>query len=139
MHDCGKDIEQRQAALIQELTGLEPFRRGSVNTVYRKCGKKDCICTKEGHPGHGPMATLTFKEQNTTRTRSIPPAAVDLVQRQINARSQFLDWCNRWRALSEQISDGQVQGLISRGSEPMDGKKKSFRTWPTRSGAKSKR
>jgi hypothetical protein len=124
-----KDFEQRQLLLIQKLSELDVFRRGSINTVYRKCGKKGCSCANEGHPGHGPMATLTFKESNRTITRSIPAVAVDLVQGQIDARSHFLDWCNRWRELSEERSDWQVQRLIGGEEEKVSGKKKSFRRW----------
>jgi hypothetical protein len=138
MQDCGSDFEQRQDALIQELIGIETFRRGSVNTVYRKCGKKGCACANPGHPGHGPMATLTFKEESRSRTRSIPRAAVDLVQRQIDARSKFLDWCNRWRELNEEMSDCQVQRLLAGESDQAAGKKKLFRTSSKKSGEKSK-
>jgi len=139
MQDYTSDFEQRQQALIHELIGMGTFRRGSVNTVYRKCGKKGCACENPGHPGHGPMATLTFKEESRSRTRSIPTAAVDLVKRQIDARSRFLDWCNRWRELNEEMSDCQVQRLLEGQRDQTAGKKKLFRTSSRKSGEKSKR
>jgi len=53
------ELEQRRAQLYAELAQTGDFRRGSVTTNYRRCGKPNCACAGEGHPGHGPRHLWT--------------------------------------------------------------------------------
>ena len=47
-------LERQRAGLYEELSQVGDFRRGSLNEVWRRCGKPNCACAQEGHPGHGP-------------------------------------------------------------------------------------
>ena len=49
------DCEGKRDALVDSLKELGDFRRGTITANYRKCGKPNCACTQEGHPGHGPQ------------------------------------------------------------------------------------
>ena len=74
MIESQAQLDRQREELIQELIDMQPFRRGTLNHgVYRKCGKKTCVCTQAGHPGHGPIITLTHKKENKTKTRKINP------------------------------------------------------------------
>ena len=48
-------LEEKKVRLCKELQEISDFRRGSVSAIFRKCGKKNCVCAQEGHPGHGPQ------------------------------------------------------------------------------------
>jgi len=49
------NLESKREQLYRQLMETGDFRRGTISVTYRKCGKKNCACAKEGHPGHGPL------------------------------------------------------------------------------------
>ncbi|MBI5206171.1 MAG: hypothetical protein HY934_00090, partial [Candidatus Firestonebacteria bacterium] len=51
MKETINDLENRRKLLYDEVEKLGDFRRGTISVNYRKCGKKNCACAKEGHPG----------------------------------------------------------------------------------------
>jgi hypothetical protein len=55
MEDTLKNLEDEKKKLFRKLEKVGDFRRGTISVNYRKCGKSNCICNKEGHPGHGPQ------------------------------------------------------------------------------------
>jgi Family of unknown function (DUF6788) len=58
----GRDVawlERRRAELFTLISQAGDFRRGSLNAVWRKCGKPNCACAQPGHRGHGPQWNLT--------------------------------------------------------------------------------
>lgn len=50
-----ESLERKRELLYQQLEEVGDFRRGTISVTYRKCGKKNCACAKDGHPGHGPL------------------------------------------------------------------------------------
>jgi hypothetical protein len=48
-------LESKREQLYRRLIEIGDFRRGTISVTYRKCGKKNCACAKDGHPGHGPL------------------------------------------------------------------------------------
>jgi hypothetical protein len=48
-------LESKRELLYRQLVEIGDFRRGTISVTYRKCGKKNCACAKDGHPGHGPL------------------------------------------------------------------------------------
>jgi len=48
-------LESKREQLYRQLIEIGDFRRGTISVTYRKCGKKNCACAKDGHPGHGPL------------------------------------------------------------------------------------
>lgn len=123
--------------LMEQLKQIGEFRRGTINVFYRKCGKERCVCTKEGHPGHGPQTTLTFKEGSKTRSRNLPTAAaVELVAEQIRNHDRFMDWYKRWRQLNEQMSDRKLDEVLAEKKEEDTPEKKRRRRSSRRSGGR---
>jgi hypothetical protein len=49
------NLESKRESLYRQLMETGDFRRGTISVTYRKCGKKNCACAKNGHPGHGPL------------------------------------------------------------------------------------
>ena len=54
MEESLEMLEKRRAELYRKLAGIGDFRRGTISTNYRKCGKSNCACARPRHPGHGP-------------------------------------------------------------------------------------
>jgi hypothetical protein len=48
-------LESKREQLYRQLMEIGDFRRGTISVTYRKCGKSNCACAKDGHPGHGPL------------------------------------------------------------------------------------
>ena len=120
------EIEKRRRALVEKLEASGEFRRGSINVFHRKCGKKGCVCNQEGHPGHGPQTTLTYKEAGKTRSRNLPtPAAVKLVERQIQNHEFFQQWCKDWIELNEEMADIEFEKVMSESSSEEDEEEES--------------
>jgi hypothetical protein len=140
MPALSNSFEEKEISLLSELRQIGVFRRGSLNMQYRKCGKKNCACNQEGHPGHGPQVTLTYKEDGKTKTRNLPSAAaVNLVRQQIRNRKMFNDWCKRWRELNENVCEDQLEEVLTeKEAPPVSHQKKRKRTSSKKSGAKSK-
>ena len=67
-----KALEEERRKLYRGLSGIGDFRRGMISVNYRKCGKPNCICAKEGHPGHGPQYLWNATIKCKSYAKSIP-------------------------------------------------------------------
>jgi len=106
-------LQEGRERLLESLAKMREFRRGSISTIYRRCGKKRCICARGEHPGHGPLTVLTFKNPVKTKTLSLRTrAAVELAREQIRCHDEFLQWCREWRDLNEKISDMKLNDAL---------------------------
>jgi hypothetical protein len=97
-------LEARRAELCAQLGEVGDFRRGSLNAVYRKCGKPNCACAAPGHQGHGPQWNLTRKVNGRTVTEHLKPGPeLDKARREIAAYQRFRDLTVQLAEVSEQI------------------------------------
>lgn len=55
MKETLETLERKRESLYRKLGDVGDFRRGIVSDNFRKCGKSNCACAEEGHPGHGPQ------------------------------------------------------------------------------------
>ena len=56
-----EQLMARRDEIRQDLASatLGDLRPGSLKPRYRKCGKPNCHCAREGDPGHGPKWVLS--------------------------------------------------------------------------------
>ena len=75
MAESIESLQQRKRSLFRKLMETGNFRRGTISVNYRKCGKKNCACAKQGHPGHGPryLWSTTIKGKSYTKQLKIGP------------------------------------------------------------------
>jgi hypothetical protein len=107
------------------------FRRGSLNAVRRRCGKANCACAREGHPGHGPQHNLTrWVGGKSVNVRVRPGPELDKVTREVAAWQRFQGLVEAVAVANEAIcgvrpvapaaadvapgSSGEIRGLCSR-------------------------
>jgi len=77
MVDTLAHLEQQRSALLAEIARLKDFRRGSISSVYRKCGRPEFHCSHPNDRGHDPSIRLTYKIQGQSRLEILAtPAAV---------------------------------------------------------------
>jgi len=103
--DVEKLLAQRKS-LFEELAKIGSFRRGTISINYRKCGKKNCACSKAGHPGHGPqfLWSTTIKGKSLTKQLKVGPELQKYMEENDTYRT-FQRLCGEIIATSEKLSD----------------------------------
>ena len=77
-------LEQRRAAIAQQISQLGDLRPGSISATSGRCGKPSCHCHQPGQPVHGPNLRLTYKIDSKTVSESLPDsAAVRKAEREV--------------------------------------------------------
>jgi len=125
------ELESQRAALLHELAQTGDMRRGSINEVYRRCGKDNCACVDPAHPGHGPFFAYTVKVAGKTKTLQLRPGALlSKIEREVAEYKHFRATSERVIEVNEQICN------VRPGAAPAAQEKK--RRLPRVSSAKSR-
>lgn len=101
-----EDLQHERELILQEIRGLGTFRRGTVSATYRKCGKAQCWCAKEGEKGHGPQYLWngTAGGKSYARNLHIGPEVEKYVEETERYR-RFIELCEKLVEVNEKISD----------------------------------
>jgi hypothetical protein len=103
----GRDLawlERRRAELLALFAQVGDFRRGALNPVWRKCGKPNCACAREGHRGHGPQWNLTRRiGGKTVNVHLRPGAELEKARREVAEHQRFADLVEEVSQVSEAI------------------------------------
>src|SRR5260370_8034512 len=90
---AGRDLawlERRRAELFGLISQVGDFRRGALNPVWRKCGKPNCACAREGHRGHGPQWNLTRRIGGKTVNMHLKPGPeLEKARREVAGHQRF--------------------------------------------------
>jgi len=124
MDDTLTKLESTRRSLYRELEEIGDFRRGTISVNYRKCGKKNCICAKPGHPGHGPqyLWNTTKKGKSYAKNLKLGPELKKYMEEIANYRS-FLKICDEIVQLNERICDLRAIPVVEEKNEEEDLKK----------------
>jgi len=84
------DLEAKRKTLYRRLEDLGDFRPGIISVRFRRCGKKNCACAREGHPGHGPLYlwNTTRKGKSLAENLRLGPE-LEKAEREIETYRQF--------------------------------------------------
>jgi uncharacterized protein YdcH (DUF465 family) len=104
MGESLENLEKKRRELYRKLEGIGDFRRGTISVNYRKCGKKNCVCAKPGHPGHGPqyLWSTTIKGRSYAKNLKLGPELQKYMEETANYRN-FLRLCEELVQLNERI------------------------------------
>ena len=116
-----KQLEAERAALLRQLAAAGDMRRGSINEVYRRCGKDNCACANRPHPGHGPYYAYTTKVDGKTHTLQLRPGP------RLATLEQEVAEYKRFRATSDQVIAVNEQICNARLGSAAEGPKKKRR------------
>lgn len=106
MPESLSELERRRDGLYERVKALGDFRRGSISVNYRKCGKPNCICAREGHPGHGPRYLWSTTIKGKSYTKNIQLGAEMKKYEEELARYQtYVMLCDELLEVSERICD----------------------------------
>lgn len=106
MKETATSLEKKRADLYKQLQEVGDCRRGSISVVYRKCGKKNCACTKKGHPGHGPVHlwSTTIKGKSYAKSLKVGPELQKYLN-EIENHKKFTKLCEEIVVVNERICD----------------------------------
>ncbi len=98
------DMERKRENLYKQLEEVGDFRRGIISVTYRKCGKKNCACAQEGHPGHGPqyLWNTTIKGKSYAKNLKLGPE-MEKYREEIANRQHFQKLCDEIVEVNELI------------------------------------
>jgi hypothetical protein len=97
-------LESRRKALYRQLQILGDFRRGTISVNYRKCGKSNCACAREDHPGHGPQYLWNVSLGGKTQARNLPLGpALEKVEQEVERYRVFVQLCQELVEVNDQI------------------------------------
>jgi hypothetical protein len=125
MEDTLKVLEEKRESLYKKIEELGDFRRGTISVNYRKCGKKNCICTKPGHPGHGPqyLWSTTIKGKSYAKNLRFGPELQKYVEETANHR-KFVELCDELVEFNERLCDVRPVPAVEGKDEQEEIKKK---------------
>jgi hypothetical protein len=128
-------LELKRETLYRKLHDIGDIRRGLVSDNFRKCGKHNCACAKEGHPGHGPqhLWNATIKGKSHAKNLKKGPELRKYLNETANHRI-FRALCEKIVEVNERICDARPLLDTAVDDESATLKKKS----PRRSTVKSK-
>jgi len=106
MDEMIESLEKKREDLYRDLQKTGDFRRGIISVVYRKCGKKNCACAKEGHPGHGPVHlwNTTIKGKSYAKSIKLGHELQKYLDEIANHR-KFVELCKEIVVVNERICD----------------------------------
>ena len=101
-----EDLENKRESLYEELSKTGDFRRGIISVNYRKCGKANCCCSKEGQPGQGPqyLGNTTIKGKSYAKNLKLGPE-LQKYSEEIARSHHFLKMCDELVEINERICD----------------------------------
>ncbi|MBA3065841.1 hypothetical protein FP828_05075 [bacterium] len=86
-------LKRKRDSLIKRMGKAKPFVAGSVVTVNKKCGNKNCKCAKSDY--RHKTFYLMYKEKGITKGVYIP---VDMVE-------EVRTWSEEWKAVKELVKE----------------------------------
>ena len=101
-------IERRDRAQGQ-FASLSDLRPGSLSPNWRKCGKPNCHCAREGAKGHGPSYVLARSVKGKTRSVRINSEDLDEVHRQVGEYERFQEITSEFLEASEALAAARLK------------------------------
>jgi len=99
-----RELEEERRKLYGQLSAIGDFRCGMISANYRKCGKQNCICSQEGHPGHGPQYLWNATIRCKSYAKSIPLGPeLEKWEQETDNHRQFVKLCEEIILVNERI------------------------------------
>ena len=110
-------LEAERARLYADLGGVGDFRKGTLSSVFRRCGKPNCRCAQPGERGHGPQYNLTrWAAGRTVTTHPRPGPELEKAEREAAAWERFRSLTGQIEQVNEAICDARP--ALARSARP---------------------
>lgn len=130
-----EELTRQRNEIRAELAEIGDMRPGTLVPRFRKCGKPNCHCAKDGSPGHGPSWALTWKVEGKTSAKIIPEGpAVELTKEHIAEFRRFRELSRKLIEVNEKLCDTKLktfkadtEATAKKGASKEGSKRKSSR------------
>lgn len=104
--DTFQELKKERESFYREIKQIGNFRRGTLSVTYSKCGKKNCVCTKKAHPGHGPhyLWSTTIKGKSFAKRLKLGPE-LQKYKEEIDNYHNFQRLCDKIIQVNKKICD----------------------------------
>ena len=133
-----RNLDKKRREIVAEIEGVGDFRPGYLSERFRRCGKPNCHCAREGDRGHGPSYSLTLVKDGKTATKIIPAEAVEETKKQMGEYKRFKKLIHDFTEINIRLCDARLvmpQGSSATEEVQKGGSKKRSKR---KSGRKSK-
>ena len=127
-----EDLIARRDRAQERFATLRDLRAGTLVENYRKCGKPNCHCAREGDPGHGPSYLLTRSVGGGKRAVRIRGEELDETLRLVEEYRRFRELSAEFLDASEALAAARAQA----DREGRDSRKRGLRKSRSRRGRK---
>jgi len=104
MQETLEALEIERTKLYHQLQTLGDFRPGIISVNFRKCGKKNCCCTRRDHAGHGPQYLWNTTRRGQSRAQNLRMGAqLEKVRKELENHAIFLRLCQELVEVNEKI------------------------------------
>ncbi len=137
MEETMESLEKRRSELYRKLADIGDFRRGTISTNYRKCGKANCACARPRHPGHGPQYLLngTIGGKSVAENLRLGPE-LEKVSGEVGNYRRFVELSKELVEINEKICRRRPVRVVQDEEELEDLKKKLRRQFRRKSSKK---
>jgi len=105
-----EELTRRRNEIRAELAEIGDMRPGTLIPRFRKCGKANCHCAKDGSLGHGPSWALTWKVEGKTTAQIIPEGpAVEFTKEHIAEFRRFRELSRKLIELNEKLCNTKLK------------------------------
>ena len=102
------ELEAERDRLYGQLSMVGDFRRVSVSENWRRCGKPNCACAAQDHPGHGPRFLWTRSAgRRKTVGRQLAAAELEKVRREVARHAEFTAAVEQSAEVNEKICEAR--------------------------------
>ena len=110
MTDSIKSLAERRDRVQRQFATLGDVQPGSLVENYRKCGKPNCKCAEEGHPGHGPNYLVVRSLRGRSRSIPIRRHEAGDTRRKCDEYKRFREISDAFLEASEALADAVRAG-----------------------------
>ncbi len=102
-----EQLQKKFRELAKQLSQIGYICKGSVMSVYVKCGKPYCRCKTDENAKHGPYAVWTRKVKGKTVTKYLSKKQANLCREYIQNSKKLESIIEEMRNLSGNILEGE--------------------------------
>lgn len=120
-----EQLEERRDRLHREIEELGDFRPGMISVRFRRCGRKNCVCSQPEHPGHGPQYLWNTTQGGKSRAQHLRMGPeLEKASREVKEYREFQRLCRELVEVNEKICRLRPVPEIAEASELAALKKK---------------
>lgn len=108
MEERLEKLRHERDVILEEISGLGEFRRGTVSATYRRCGKAACWCAGEGEKGHGPQYLWNGTKGGKSFAKNLHLGPeVEKYMEETDRYRTFVELCEKLVDLNEKMCDAR--------------------------------